>query len=43
MGSSRFHRLWIVGAFAFMLAAIGIGHSQTKPAAPTVTVYQDPT
>ena len=43
MLSNTFCRLWIAGAFAFVLLAVGIGDSQIKPAAPTITVYQDPT
>jgi hypothetical protein len=43
MLSNRFCHLWIAGAFAFVLLATGIGDSQTKPAAPTIIVYQDPT
>lgn len=40
---NRFSYFWIAGGFVFMLLAAGIGDSQTKPAAPTITVYQDPT
>jgi hypothetical protein len=40
---NRLHHLRIVGAFAFLLLAMAIAHSQTKPVAPTVIVYQDPT
>lgn len=43
MLSNTFCRLWIAGTFAFVLLTIGIGDSQTKPAAPTITVFQDPT
>jgi hypothetical protein len=43
MLSNTFCRLWIAGAFAFVLLAMGIGDSQTKPATPTIVVYQDPT
>lgn len=43
MLSKSFCGLWIAAAFALVLLTIGIGDSQTKPAAPTITVFQDPT
>lgn len=39
---NRVSRYWVAGGFVFMLLAAGIGNSQ-MPAAPTITVYQDPT
>jgi hypothetical protein len=43
MRLNEFRRWWIAGAFALALPAMGIGQAQTKSAAPTITVYQDPT
>ena len=40
---NKFSRFWVAGGFVFMLLAPGIADSQIRPAAPTITVYQDPT
>jgi hypothetical protein len=43
MLSKKFFIAWLAGAMAFGLLAIVMAQAPSKPATPTITVYQDPT
>ena len=43
MALNKLSGLWLVSALAFVFLAVGMGYAQSKPAAQSITVFQDPT
>jgi len=43
MALSRLAPLWAGSVWLFLLFSASAGSAQSKPAAPLITVYQDPT